>query len=148
VHGAKYFRRWHAQMENSGGLLVHKATHHFDLVNWLLSDEPESVAGFASLRVYGKNGSYRGERCSTCAHAEKCPFVMALHKVEQDKAIFDELYCKAEQEDGYIHDRCLFREEIDIYDTRNAIVRYRGGAQLSYALNASPIRPLRGIASR
>jgi predicted dehydrogenase len=91
VHGAKYFRRWHAQTENSGGLLVHKATHHFDLVNWLLSDEPESVAGFASLRVYGKNGSYRGERCSTCAHAEKCRFVMTLHKVEQDKAIFDEL---------------------------------------------------------
>jgi predicted dehydrogenase len=32
-HGADYFRRWHREKQNSGGLLVHKATHHFDLVN-------------------------------------------------------------------------------------------------------------------
>ncbi|MFW6253208.1 MAG: Gfo/Idh/MocA family protein, partial [bacterium] len=32
-HGADYFRRWHRDKRNSGGLLVHKATHHFDLVN-------------------------------------------------------------------------------------------------------------------
>ena len=32
-HGADYFRRWHRNKRNSGGLLVHKATHHFDLVN-------------------------------------------------------------------------------------------------------------------
>ncbi|MBD3242362.1 MAG: gfo/Idh/MocA family oxidoreductase, partial [Chitinivibrionales bacterium] len=31
-HGADYFRRWHRDKANSGGLLVHKATHHFDLV--------------------------------------------------------------------------------------------------------------------
>ncbi|NLG55020.1 MAG: Gfo/Idh/MocA family oxidoreductase, partial [Rhodococcus sp.] len=28
-HGADYFRRWHREKHNSGGLLVHKATHHF-----------------------------------------------------------------------------------------------------------------------
>lgn len=38
-HGADYFRRWHRKKENSGGLLVHKATHHFDMVNWLIDDE-------------------------------------------------------------------------------------------------------------
>jgi predicted dehydrogenase len=27
-HGADYFRRWHREKQNSGGLLVHKATHH------------------------------------------------------------------------------------------------------------------------
>src|SRR5690606_12162451 len=35
-HGADYFRRWHRDKANSGGLLVHKSTHHFDLVNWLI----------------------------------------------------------------------------------------------------------------
>ncbi len=38
VHGADYFRRWHRDKANSGGLLVHKSTHHFDLVNWWLDD--------------------------------------------------------------------------------------------------------------
>ena len=28
-HGADYFRRWHRDKRNSGGLLVHKSTHHF-----------------------------------------------------------------------------------------------------------------------
>jgi hypothetical protein len=34
-HGADYFRRWHREKAMSGGLLVQKATHHFDLVNWM-----------------------------------------------------------------------------------------------------------------
>ena len=34
THGADYFRRWHRLKEKSGSLWVHKATHHFDLVNW------------------------------------------------------------------------------------------------------------------
>src|SRR5690606_27335789 len=42
MHGADYFRRWHRQKANSGGLFVHKATHHFDLVNWFLDDEPDA----------------------------------------------------------------------------------------------------------
>ena len=29
IHGADYFRRWHRNKNNSGGLMVHKATHHF-----------------------------------------------------------------------------------------------------------------------
>jgi predicted dehydrogenase len=28
-HGADYYRRWHRNKHNSGGLLVHKSTHHF-----------------------------------------------------------------------------------------------------------------------
>jgi len=35
-HGADYFRRWHGERDKSGTLLVHKATHHFDLLNWLI----------------------------------------------------------------------------------------------------------------
>ena len=41
AHGADYFRRWHRDKANSGGLLIHKASHHFDLVNWLLADAPD-----------------------------------------------------------------------------------------------------------
>jgi predicted dehydrogenase len=40
------FRRWHRKLDNSGGLLVHKSTHHFDIVNWWLDDEPEEVFAF------------------------------------------------------------------------------------------------------
>ena len=51
VHGADYFRRWHSHKAISGGLMVHKATHHFDLVNWWLGAQPESVHGRRQARV-------------------------------------------------------------------------------------------------
>ena len=41
-----------------------------------------------------------------------------------------------EAHDGYWRDRCVFRPEIDIEDTLNALVTYDTGATLSYSLNA------------
>jgi len=137
LHGAEYFRRWHAQLENSGGLLVHKATHHFDLVNWFLEDEPARVSAFGDLLVYGRNGPVRGERCTTCPHyANGCRFAMVTHLDPETQSTYDNLYWNAESADGYLRDRCVYRPEIDIYDTMSAIVKYRGGAQLAYSLNA------------
>lgn len=38
-HGASYFRRWHGLREKGGTLLLHKAAHHFDLINWYLESD-------------------------------------------------------------------------------------------------------------
>ncbi|MCF7837445.1 MAG: Gfo/Idh/MocA family oxidoreductase [Candidatus Marinimicrobia bacterium] len=140
VHGQEYFRRWHAHMARSGGLLVHKASHHFDLVNWFIDDVPEEIFAWGDLRVYGGKGPFRGERCRTCQHAERCPAAMKTHLQEDAVEIFEKLYWQAESEDRYVRDRCVFRPDIDIYDTMNVMVRYRQGACLNYALNAySPL---------
>jgi len=55
-HGADYFRRWHRYIEKSGGLLLHKSTHHFDIINWWLNSYPEQVSAlgtrnFASIKT-------------------------------------------------------------------------------------------------
>jgi predicted dehydrogenase len=61
VHGADYFRRWHREKANSGGLLIHKASHHFDLVNWWIDDVPVRVFASGGLKFYGdKNAAERG----------------------------------------------------------------------------------------
>jgi len=134
IHGTEYFRRWHASMNKSGGLLVHKATHHFDLVNWLLDDYPEAVSALGSLSHFGKNGTFRGESCRTCKHQEQCDYAQNFNS--RDMKMLTKLYFDAEHEDNYIRDNCVFREEIDIYDTMNVILKYRNGAQMSYALTA------------
>ena len=131
-HGADYFRRWHRRMENSGGLLVHKSTHHFDLINWWLDDEPQQVSGLGSRQFYGPTRAERGERCSTCDYTKTCEFFVNLKDDPQLKA----LYFDAEGEDGYFRDRCVFSDEIDIYDTMSVTVRYVRGAQLAYSLVA------------
>lgn len=65
-HGADYFRRWHSVRSESGGLLVHKSTHHFDLVNWWLDAIPERVYAHGDLVYYGrKNALARGDAAWT-----------------------------------------------------------------------------------
>ncbi len=44
-HGADYFRRWHRLRAKSGSLWVHKASHHFDLINWWIDGEPVRGVG-------------------------------------------------------------------------------------------------------
>jgi len=131
-HGADYFRRWHRRKENAGGLLVHKATHHFDLINWWLADEPALVFAVGARRFYGPTRAERGERCSTCAFTKTCEFYVDYAA----NPVLNALYFAAEHEDGYFRDRCVFADEIDIEDTMSVTVRYRGGAQLAYSLIA------------
>lgn len=136
-HGADYFRRWHASRENSGGLLVHKATHHFDLVNWWLGAMPVSVSATgkrdfytpAMARRLGLSGPH--ERCLDCPEAGACAFRLDLRASPGLRS----LYLEQEEHDGYHRDRCVFRPGIDIEDTMNAIVSYDSGASLSYSLN-------------
>ena len=130
-HGADYFRRWHAKMGHSGSLFVHKSAHHFDLLNWYLEADPADIAAFGSLRNYGRNGSYRGERCRTCPHTGKCPYYFDMRK----DPLLEMLYEDPSREDGYVRDACVFREDIDIYDTTSAAIRYESGAQVSYSVN-------------
>jgi predicted dehydrogenase len=132
IHGADFFRRWHRRLENSGGLLVHKATHHFDLVNWWIDAEPEEVFAHGGRKFYGPTREERGERCLGCAHAETCEFHIDLTKTDYMRA----LYLDAEGEDGYHRDGCVFDPEIDIYDTVSASVRYTSGAVMNYSLTA------------
>jgi hypothetical protein len=47
------------------------------------------------------------------------------------------LYAEAESVDGYLRDGCVFKEEIDIYDTMSANVKYSNGVMLNYSLNAA-----------
>jgi predicted dehydrogenase len=132
IHGADFFRRWHRRLENSGGLLVHKATHHFDLVNWWLDSEPEEVFANGRRAFYGPTREERGERCHGCAYAKTCEFYMDMSAVDYMQV----LYLDAEAEDGYYRDRCVFADEIDIYDTMSVTARYRSGAMLTYSLTA------------
>ncbi|TFK64964.1 NAD(P)-binding protein [Pluteus cervinus] len=138
VHGADYFRRWHRQKYNSGGLMVHKAGHHFDLVNWWIDAEPETVAGFGKLAFYGSEaGKAHGwakdyVRARGSAEAKQDPFSIDL---ESDPTL-KRLYVDAEHEDGYHRDQNVFAPGIGIEDDMSVMVKYNTGATLTYHLTA------------
>lgn len=137
-HGADYFRRWHRDKRNSGGLLVHKATHHFDLVNFWLNTQPETVFAMGDLRFYGReNAEKRGitdfyYRAHGSEIAKDDPFAIQLEDNETLKA----LYLDAEKEDGYLRDQSVFGDGISIEDTMGVLVKYKNKAILTYSLNA------------
>lgn len=82
-HGADYFRRWHRDKRNSGGLLVHKATHHFDLVNFWLGTYPKRVFAFGDLKFYGReNAEERGvTKFYSRVHGQKNAQGVLLHSL-------------------------------------------------------------------
>ncbi len=155
-HGADYFRRWHREKKHSGGLLVHKSTHHFDLVNWILDDRPETVFAFGALSFYGEtNAKARGEsktyeRYHGTAEAAADPFALQLAQGDtlpgQSSSRSKRLYLDAERDavdgmdGGYIRDRNVFGGEarwpITAEDTMVVSARYRRGAMLNYSLIA------------
>lgn len=138
MHGADYFRRWHRDKRNSGGLLVHKSTHHFDLVNFWIGSEPDEVFAYGDLLFYGReNAEQRGvtsfyERATGHPNAKDDPFALHLDENPHLKA----MYLDAEHEDGYRRDQSVFGEGISIEDTMGVMVRYKNKAILTYSLNA------------
>lgn len=137
AHGADYFRRWHRDKRNSGGLLVHKSAHHFDLVNWWLSDSPQRVYAVGSLQFYGDRAvAERGEMATSArGSADESigdPFALDLRRDDRLRS----LYLDAERLDGYIRDQNPFAPGITIEDNLSAVVSYTRGTSMSYSLNA------------
>ncbi|GAC1519059.1 MAG: Gfo/Idh/MocA family oxidoreductase [Herpetosiphon sp.] len=138
VHGADYFRRWHRDKHNSGGLMVHKATHHFDLVNWWLDSQPTTVFALGDLHFYGReNAEERGvanlyDRAHGRQAARHDPFALDM---EKDEAL-RRMYLEAEHEDGYLRDQSVFGDGISIEDDMAVLVRYKNRATMSYHLTA------------
>ncbi len=131
-HGADYFRRWHRLVDKSGSLWVHKASHHFDLLNWWIDSDPETVFGLGSLDFYGKNGQFRAENCRSCFYTKKCKFYWDI----MQNSYYKKLYVDNENHDGYFRDGCVFKNDVSIFDKMAASILYKNGVQVSYSLTA------------
>ena len=149
-HGSSYFHRWNRMRENSGSLSIHKASHHFDLVNWWIGcSDPQTVHAFGALNHYGPNGPFNpskkdGRHCSDCAERRKCAYKARWEsrsstiKVHDDHLdFFDESRGLLYTPELYRPDMCMFDSEINIHDTIVANVKYANGVLLNYSANFS-----------
>jgi predicted dehydrogenase len=147
-HGASYFKRWNRKREFSGGLSIHKSTHHFDLVNWWIDQKPEEVFAYGALNYYGKDGELNPSQtdnryCGTCDEKQNCNYNMrwnnrsASASVKDDHVKSEGIEKSAQSYSNYRPDACIFDHEIDIEDTYVATVKYDKGTFLSYSINFS-----------
>ncbi|MCW5953722.1 MAG: Gfo/Idh/MocA family oxidoreductase, partial [Propionibacteriaceae bacterium] len=137
-HGADYFRRWHREKVNNGGLLVHKSSHHFDLVNWWIDAVPERVFASGGRKFYGDDAGH-------AEHYSRSPIEVELNErgidpwfldIAEDPWL-DALYGEdAQAVDSYVRNRSVFDPGMTTEDTLGLIVEYRGGVVLTYSLVA------------
>ena len=126
-HGSEYFRRWHSDQEKSGGLLVHKSCHHFDLLNWWLEDLPYYVSSVATTEFYRSNRKY-AQNCRSC------DLDCSLRINTEKQSMIKKMYFDVESEDGYIRDKCIYHNS-NIHDTLSANIVYQKDTQVTYNIN-------------
>ncbi|WP_223588780.1 Gfo/Idh/MocA family protein [Neobacillus bataviensis] len=146
-HGSSYFKRWNRNRDISGGLSIHKSTHHFDLINWWLDQKPEEVFAYGALNYYGQDGEMNpkkesGRYCGTCDVRNNCAYFRRWNPrigstTVKDDHLLAGVYEKDVPYTNYRPDACIFDEEISIEDTYVAAVKYDGGSLLSYSINFS-----------
>ncbi|UUZ96465.1 Gfo/Idh/MocA family oxidoreductase [Paenibacillus sp. P25] len=145
-HGASYFKRWNRKRSRSGGLSVHKSTHHLDLVGWWIGQKPVEAFAYGALNYYGPEGELNparedGRFCGTCRVKPDCAYFMRWSTRSKEIVPEDDHLSQLETKPGsytdYRADGCIFDSEIDIEDTYTAAVKYDGGALLSYSVNFS-----------
>lgn len=132
-HGRTYFSRWNCLKKFSGGLWVHKGSHDFDIINYLMGGvRPARVSCFASVFSFrperlpfkARPGVEPGPTCHECAYREECPDAAFCHE-----PLFGE---RAAAIDGYHKDLCMYLSDKDTHDQGVAIIEYENGATATH----------------
>ena len=125
-YGHGYFRTWHRNYAENGGLWLQKFTHDVDYLTYLIGQQPKWVSAMSARRVFG--GSMPWDlTCKTCHLNESCP----ESPLVRFRVGFEE------QREGYFNreNYCVFSEGFEIDDLGNCMIEYDQGAQLSYTQN-------------
>ncbi len=148
AHGSSYFVRWNRSKAASGGLTLHKSTHHLDLIGWLIDDEPVRVASSGGTYFYGPDSPFRpkdeaGNPLTGQALLDADPYwnamlergqVSAPEPGQPRRGALGLPYPLQYPADTQL---TVYDDEIDSVDTITSLVSYRGGAALSYLVNFS-----------
>jgi len=124
-YGRTYYNRWYRDYSITGGLWLQKATHDLDYLQYLVGDQPETVAAMHAQNVYGGDKPF-DLHCRDCGEWLTCPESPFTRYHEGFEGDF------VETETDLM---CLFSDGIKNQDMGNCLIRYRGGALLAYTQN-------------
>lgn len=119
-YGGVYFHSWYRDEAETQGLFLQKATHDFDVINYLLGIRPVSICAMVSKRIF-KGDKPAGLKCMDCPEMKTCPegpFVMENEKYDSANGEF-----------------CCFAVDTGNEDSGSALIRYESGMHVSYSQN-------------
>ena len=146
--GRSYMARWNRLKKFSGGLFIHKGSHDFDIINWLMGKvRPVRVNCFGGVFVLKKerlpfklrDGVEPGPACSVCKYGAQCPdrYLPADAWLEIDEKLGRKVGRMwgedAARMDGYRKDLCMYLSDKDTHDHGIATIEYENGAVASHS---------------
>ncbi len=114
-YGAYHFNRgWWRKKANTGGIMVQKICHDFDLFYWMFG-VPERIVAFDGINEF-KPGNWPSDAkyCSECKN--HCPYFVT----KQSRTRSDE---------------CVYNSDHDVADNAQALIQFKNGVNLSMGMN-------------
>jgi predicted dehydrogenase len=132
--GKTYFMRWNRLRKFGGGLWITKATHDFDLLNWMAGAPPVTVYAAANLSHYRpKKGA--AKLCRHCKLQFECPDYFDIFDTTTWWAPFNKLRLIGEAHGQDPGDLCLYNSDKDTFDNGVAVVTYANDIRTTYTVN-------------
>ncbi|MDD2706553.1 MAG: Gfo/Idh/MocA family oxidoreductase [Verrucomicrobiae bacterium] len=108
-HQKKYFR----------SLLLQKASHSLDLLNWFMGSHPVKVYGIGGMDFYGGKESSKLQ-CRNCRRKD-CPYRVQHKAFQLD-------YGEASE----VEDYCVWSREMDLNDNSELAITYANGGKATF----------------
>lgn len=119
TYGSVYFQNWYRDDQETGGLFLQKATHDFDLIQYIVGLKPIWVSAMKSKQIF-KGEKPAGLKCVDCDEQNTCLESAVLHRRN------------GEQVHG---EMCCFATDTGNEDSGSAIIEYETGMHASYTQN-------------
>ena len=125
-----YFHDWHGSMANTGGLLLQKGSHDFDIINWIANSSAKKVVAFGSKDFFG--GDKPNDLvCQECEERNTC-----TESIRESRTQWKRYDGKSTEVFYNIwRNQCAFRKEVDVLDNHHVMVEYENGVKVSYTEN-------------
>ena len=135
-HGSSFYTRLHRDVRNSGGMLVTKACHDFDMLGHLIGARPDRVFSAQYRQMFGKGGPEARERCHTCDRTLECDFDRMRRMGNRAmKRYYAKVYLDDDRAstDGYIPDICIWRDDTELRDLSHMLFEYENEVSATYS---------------
>jgi predicted dehydrogenase len=134
-HGGSFYMRFHRDTRNSGGMLVTKSCHDFDLMGHFLGSRPERVFSAQHKMLFGKGGPQARQNCSACDRTHECDWDRLRNqptRAAKRKYAREWLGPDRVTTDGYNLDFCVWRPDSEVRDLSQVMFRYENGVPATY----------------
>jgi predicted dehydrogenase len=122
-----YFHDWHGTLDNTGGLLLQKGSHDFDIINWVVDSKVKRIAAFGSQDFFVGNKPNELV-CQNCEERDSCSEAIMDKDISWKRADGKQTEVLYNQ----WRNRCVYRDEVDVLDNHQVMLEYENGVKVSY----------------